>query len=106
MPVSSWGRSDNGGNGCGAIPFSARQPGGPGQSQLADRVASLARGEVRELVLTLPMSDARSINTIEHRGEVLDRAYENGTVRLRARIGSRQLEQLRARGAKMTVESA
>lgn len=89
----------------GAIPFVARDAGGTGHEELAQRVAAMARGEVRELFLTLPMSDGKAIHHIEHRAEVLEREYVDGSVRMRARIGSRQIDQLRAGGARMTVES-
>lgn len=88
----------------GAIPFCAKEPGGRGHDELRRRVADMARGEVRELMLTLPLADARAIHTVETRAEVLHRDYTDGTVRLRARIGSRQIEQLRAQGARLTVE--
>lgn len=88
----------------GAIPICALDTQGMGQEELRRRVLSLARGELRDVMLTLPLSDARSINTVETRSTVLDREYVDGSVRIRARIGERQLTRLKASGAKMTVE--
>ena len=41
-----------------------------------------------------------------YRARVLDRSYDNGAVALRVRIGDRQLERLRAAGAKMDAKPA
>ncbi len=88
----------------GAIPICARERGGVGHEELATRVRELARGTVRERTITLPLSDAKHVDTIEKRAEVLERTYENGEVTYRVRIGDRQVAQLRAAGARMTVE--
>lgn len=90
----------------GAIPFCAREPGGLGQAELVARVLSQARGDIHDLVITLPLSEAKSIHQVEHRAEVLDRDYVNGSVRMRVRIGSRVLDRLRAGGARLSVENA
>lgn len=90
----------------GAIPFCAKDPSGTGHEELRARVAGLARGEVRELWLTLPMSEAKAVTAIENRAEVLDRQYADGVVRLRTRIGARQIDRLRAGGARLSVEPA
>ncbi len=90
----------------GAIPLCALSDSGPGQDELLRRVSALARGQVRDVWLTLPMSDAKSITTIENRAEVLDRRYENDAVALRARIGDRQIARLRSAGARLTVTPA
>ncbi len=87
----------------GSLAFCAAHPGGTGHAELTERVRELARGPVRELVLTLPLSESKAISRIERQAEVLDRDYDNGSVRLRARIGERQLERLRASGARMTT---
>jgi len=85
----------------GAIPFSAAAPTEAQMTALEDRVRAAMQGEIRERLLTVPMADSRSVSVIEKRAEVLDRAYENGSVTLRARIGDRQLAQLRASGARV-----
>jgi GTP-binding protein HflX len=96
----------------GAIPICARNDGSPeadrlhreGVSGLTARVAEAVRGQVDELDITVPLADSRTIHTIENRAQVLDRRYSDGSVTLRARIGRRQLDQLRSAGARMTVE--
>jgi GTPase len=87
----------------GAIPIVGRDPEHPGHIELRDRVRDAARGIMQELFITVPLSDSKTIHTIENRGEVLDREYRDGEVTLRARIGSRQMDQLRSAGARMTV---
>jgi len=88
----------------GSIALVARDPEHPGHDELRDRVRSAARGVIQELSITVPLSDAKTIHTIENRGEVLEREYSGGEVRLRAKIGRRQLDQLRSAGARMRVE--
>ncbi len=89
----------------GAIPLSGRDPNHPGQAALRDRVRDAARGEIQELRITVPLSDSKTIHTIENRSQVLERHYEDGEVTLRTKIGRRQLEQLRSAGAKMRTDS-
>lgn len=89
----------------GSIPFCAKEAGGLGHAQLTQRVIALARGEVRDLWLTLPLAEAKAIHSIEHRAEVLEREYTNGSVRMRVRIGSNLLDRLRAGGTKLTVDA-
>jgi len=93
-----------------AIPICAADPshqaGAEGIERLQERVRAAARGQMREALLTLPIADAKSINTIENRAEVLERRYNTDLVTLRVRIGDRQLAQLRSAGARMRVESA
>lgn len=90
----------------GSIPFCALERGGAGHAELEARVASMARGEVRELILHLPLSASRAIHTVEHRAEVLERSYENGTAVFRVRMGERVLERLRASGVRLVVQDA
>lgn len=93
----------------GAIPISAL-PGAPhhapGVAALTARVRDAVRGQVEDLSITVALADSRTIHTIENRAEVLDRRYDDGTVTLRARIGRRQLDQLRSAGARMEVRPA
>ena len=56
---------------------------------------------MRERTITLPLSDAKHVDTIEKRAEVLERTYEDGAVTYRVRIGDRQVAQLRASGARI-----
>ncbi|MBL8745897.1 MAG: GTPase HflX [Phycisphaerae bacterium] len=90
----------------GAIPFCAKEARGLGHAELVARVLAQARGEVRDLWLTVPLAEAKAIHSIEHRAEVLERDYTNGSVRMRVRIGSNLLDRLRAGGTTMQVESA
>lgn len=90
----------------GAIPICAVDPTHPGRAELAEAVRAAALGEVRELLITVELADSRTINTLETRAEVLERVYENGAATLRARVGSRLLDQLRAAGARMSVAPA
>lgn len=70
---------------------------------LTERLREAVRGTIEELRITVPLSDSRTVHTIENRGEVLERTYQDGTVTLRARIGRRQLDQLRSAGARMEI---
>lgn len=75
-----------------------------GGEALADLVRDAARGQVRELNITIPLADAKTIHTIENRADVLDRKYnDDSTVTITARIGQRQIDQLRSAGAQMTI---
>ena len=86
-----------------AIPLVAPDLSHPGHAALRDRVRLLAQGEIRERLITVPTSDGRSVHLLETRGEVLDRAYENGAVTLRMKIGARELDRIRAGGARIDV---
>ncbi len=89
-----------------SIPISARDPNHPGHAVLRDRVRAAARGQIDELHITIPLSDAKTIHTIENRSEVLNRDYNGDSVTLHARIGRRQLDQLKSMGARMKVARA
>ncbi len=75
-----------------------------GHDELIARVRAAARGVLLELDITVPLADSRTVHTIENRAEVLDRRYNGSEVTLRARIGERQLAQLRSSGARMRIE--
>ena len=77
-----------------------------GYDSLVSLVRTSAQGAIEELSITIPLSDSRTIHVIENRGEVLSRDYQDGSVTLRARIGTRQLAQLRSAGARMTITDA
>ncbi len=74
-----------------------------GQAQLIERVKSISIGQIEELDITVPISDSKTIHTIENRADVLDRTYENQVVILRVQIGKNQLAKLRSAGARMWV---
>ncbi|MCC6676264.1 MAG: GTPase HflX [Phycisphaerales bacterium] len=95
-----------------AIPICAlpAKPGPDGQPlprrgipELTDLVRRACRGEERELELSLPLSEAKTISTIERRAKVLAREYGPGGVTLKVSIGERQLQQLLASGAKVRI---
>ena len=93
----------------GSIPLCSL-PGDPdsdempmGQRELIDRVKAISIGPIEELDLTIPMSDSKTIHTIENRAEVLNREYGEKSVTLRTRIGKNQLAKLRSAGAQMRV---
>ncbi len=74
-----------------------------GQAELVDRVKAFSIGPIEELEITVPMSDSKTIHTIENRAEVVSREYGEKTVTLRTKIGKNQLAKLRSAGAKMWV---
>jgi GTP-binding protein HflX len=84
-----------------AIPVSALT--GEGIDVLTARVLDSMRGDLRECVLGLPLSDGRAIDFIEKRMAVRDRQWQDGSVLLTVEIGRRQLEQLASGGTKLTV---
>ncbi len=91
-----------------SIPISAL-PGTPenpsrGQDELAERIRQAVLGDVRELTLSLPLRDSRTLHTLETKAEILDRQYEADRVTLRVRVGDRLLAQLRAGGAPITLD--
>ena len=73
------------------------------QQQLIERVKAISIGELEELDITVPLSDSKTIHTIENRTEILGREYAEKSVTLRTRIGKNQLAKLRSAGAKMWV---
>ena len=88
-----------------ALPGAEGAPAPTGQDELTEHVRAASIGEVRELDITVALRDSRTIDTIENRAEVVSRDYGEDSVTLRARIGSRQLAQLRSRGAEMTLHT-
>ncbi len=74
-----------------------------GIETLIDRVHRASIGPISTLDITVPLSDAKTIHTIENRTEILSRDYEGQYVTLRTKIGSRQVSQLRAAGAQMQI---
>ncbi len=90
----------------GAIAISARDPTNRGLEELRQRVRAAAMGQIEHVRIVVPLSDGKTIHTIENRGQVLSRDYDTTSVTLEARIGRRQLDQLRSMGARMTVTPA
>ncbi len=89
----------------GSIPISAKGDAAtePGLIALTNLVREGALGDVEEFDVTVPLSDTKTIHLIESRGTVLDRSYDTRHVTLRARIGRRQLAQLRSNGARLEL---
>ncbi len=86
-----------------AIVISARK--GDGTPELAEAVLKHLRGESREVLLAAPLRDARLVDVVEKRTEVIDRDYDTpGKVVLRTRIGRRQVEMLLAGGASFEID--
>jgi GTP-binding protein HflX len=79
-----------------AVPISATT--GEGLNELRELVRENYLGDVREVDIALPMSDARAIMFLEKRTDVLDRQYHDSTAVLTVRIGRRQLDELLTRG--------
>jgi GTPase len=67
----------------------------PGHRELVARVRTMLLGAEHEVVMSLPMSQAKAISTIEHRSHVLERDYEGDRVKLLVRIGERVLARLK-----------
>ncbi|MHC4218545.1 MAG: GTPase HflX [Planctomycetota bacterium] len=84
-----------------AVPISAAT--GDGLDVLEEVVRGHLHGGVRQVKITAPMSDGRTIALIEKRCEVLDRSYDDGQVQLTVRIGRRQVDELLAQGARMRI---
>jgi len=88
----------------GAIRVSAKS--GRGMDELVERLRQASLGEVRTLRLTLPLNAGKAINYLENRTQVLERDYDTQQARYTVRIGSRQLDQLRAMGTRLVAEEA
>ena len=76
-----------------------------GQAELAELIKEATLGEVQELKLTLPLSEAKALHTLETKAEILDRQYEGDRVIVQARVGSRLLAQLRSSGADISADN-
>jgi hypothetical protein len=62
------------------------------------------KGDVRACTLRVALSDGRTVDFIEKRVPVRERRWTDGHVELDVEIGRRQLEQLLAGGARMTID--
>ena len=93
----------------GAIAISALSPGGPGHEELRRRVLQAAQMGITEVEVVASMADGRTLQRLENRAQVLSREYEEARdgvparVRMRVRIGRRQLDQLRSGAAWLQV---
>lgn len=84
-----------------AIAISAAK--GIGLERLREVALEHMQGGLRDIQITIPMSDSRAISFIEKRSEVLDRQYDDSNAMLRIRIGRRQLDQLLTGGAPFQI---
>lgn len=84
-----------------AVVISAKT--GEGLEQLTAIALENLLGPVREVQIATPLADAKTIDFLERRAEVLDRQYDNGEAVLRVRLGRRHVDQLLAQGARMTI---
>lgn len=93
----------------GAIPISAIQPppDGLGQRELRDLVLGAAQAGLVEVDVEVPLSEGKALQRLENRGHVLSREYadDGASVRMRLRIGRRQLDQARSTSARVKVLS-
>lgn len=84
-----------------AIPISAKTGRG------LDRMVEVARehmlGGLREVEITIPLREGRTVDFLEKRTQVLERTYGDGDVTLRTRIGRNQLEQALSLGGALRV---
>lgn len=87
-----------------SIPVCAVEAGHEGLVHLQGLIREAAMGGEREVDVTVALSDSRTIDTLEKRGQVKKRTYDGTSVKLRVKIGQRQLDQLRSLGAKMRIE--
>ena len=84
-----------------AIPVSAVR--GDGIDELTDAVRRHMLGTIRRVHVTVPLHESRTIAFLEKRAEVLDRHYDAAQVELTVRLGRRQVDQLLAQGARLTI---
>ena len=79
---------------------------GVGLNRLIEYVREHATGGNVDLTLRLPMNEGKAMNFIENRATVHDRDYDTTHVTLKITIGKRQLDQLKATGARFDVVEA
>ncbi|MFT5422540.1 MAG: GTP-binding protein HflX [Phycisphaerales bacterium] len=76
-----------------------------GHDALTRAVLLTAEGESREVRITVPLSDSKTVHRIEKNSEVHDRDYSDDNVTLHTTISLRQLAVLRATGATARVQA-
>ena len=84
-----------------AIPVSALTRAG--FDLLSDRVRHELLGELRDVVLRIPLRDGRAVDFFEARAKVASRDYDETSTILQARVAKRHLEQVVAMGTRLTV---
>jgi GTP-binding protein HflX len=98
-----------------AIPICAKGDGlakgaaKDGLEQLAAIVRDVARGEQQDLVITMPLSDAKAISLLERQATIVKREYDmDGPVpslKVKAKIGTRQLAAIQSVCPGMTAKT-
>ena len=76
---------------------------GEGLDELADAVRERMIGTVREVTITVSMSDSRTVDFLEKRTEVIDRQYGQNDAQFTVRIGRRQIDQLLSRSSGIRI---
>ncbi len=93
----------------GAIPICALDPDKGGTGRGLETIAQIARtqaiGPEHVYELAIPLRESKAIHDIETLGELIDRNYDANNAILQVRLGERQIERLRARGASFTIQS-
>ncbi|MEM1445538.1 MAG: GTPase HflX [Planctomycetota bacterium] len=86
-----------------ALPISAKT--GRGLDELVEAVRGHLHGGLRETTLIVDMADGKALTFLENRSEaVIDREYQDATVRMTVRIGGHQLDRLWAMGTSARLE--
>jgi len=85
-----------------AIPISAVT--GEGLDELVNAIRSVYIGTPRSMRLIVELSDGATVNFIEKRTIVESREYGDGIVTYEVTLGERQMDQLRARGARFEID--
>lgn len=80
----------------GSLPASAVT--GVGIDKVVEHVREASRGKSRELDMTIPHTDGKTLHFLETRAAIIDRSYDTDAVRLKVRLGQRQLDQLLSMG--------
>lgn len=75
-----------------------------GLDELSNTVRLAVIGQIREIKVTIELSDSRAVDFVEKRTEVMNRDYGDGNVCFTLKIGRRQIDQLLAIGGKMLID--
>ena len=85
-----------------AIPISAVS--GAGLEELASQVLAHKHGAIRTVRIGVSLRDGRTVAVLEQRTTVLERHYDADRVEIECRIGRRQIDELLAGGASLTID--
>ena len=95
--LSGWERTEP-----GCVAISAQT--GVGLDALVARVKASMLGEIRETSLTLPLRDARAIDYIESRAQVVDRTYTDADCTLRVKLSRRHVDAIIGMGSRPRLD--